>query len=86
MLFYCCCSFTVVPENAAGAPASTAVPAHAVDVTVPATTQDPGSPEGGKGPWRRAKVVCDYDATCREEMSLMMNEVSINRFCEGALM
>ena len=26
--------------------------------------------------WRTAKVVCDYDATNMEEMSLMMGEVS----------
>lgn len=70
----------MVPENAAGGPASTTVPAKAVGVSVPSPTQDTGSQESAKGPWRRAKVVCDYDATCREEMSLMMNEVSINRF------
>ncbi|KAK7061146.1 hypothetical protein SK128_024746, partial [Halocaridina rubra] len=28
----------------------------------------------GSNSWRRAKVVCDYDATSKEEMSLMMNE------------
>ncbi|KAK8402930.1 hypothetical protein O3P69_000892 [Scylla paramamosain] len=76
-------SFTVVPEKAAGGPASTTVPAQAVGVSAPTTIQDPGSQEGGKGPWRRAKVVCDYDATCREEMSLMMNEVVLYTELQG---
>ncbi|XP_045133936.1 endophilin-B1-like isoform X2 [Portunus trituberculatus] len=76
-------SFTVVPENAASVPASTAVPAQVVGVSVSATNQDLGSEEGGKGPWRRAKVVCDYDATCREEMSLMMNEVVLYTELQG---
>ncbi|MPC97555.1 Endophilin-B1 [Portunus trituberculatus] len=83
MPFYYCCSFTVVPENAASVPASTAVPAQVVGVSVSATNQDLGSEEGGKGPWRRAKVVCDYDATCREEMSLMMNEVVLYTELQG---
>ncbi|XP_047472785.1 endophilin-B1-like isoform X2 [Penaeus chinensis] len=37
------------------------------------------------GPWRRAKVVCDYDATSKDEMSLMMNEVVMYSSKDGEL-
>ncbi|XP_064102383.1 endophilin-B1-like isoform X3 [Macrobrachium nipponense] len=39
----------------------------------------------GAGTWRRAKVVCDYDATSKEEMSLMMNEVVMYQEHEGGM-
>ncbi|XP_068216166.1 endophilin-B1 isoform X2 [Palaemon carinicauda] len=37
------------------------------------------------GTWRRAKVVCDYDSTSKDEMSLIMNEVVMFQDHEGAM-
>lgn len=69
-----CCSLAQKPEKAAGGP--TAAPDPAAAPVLSATPDTEVQEAAGKGPWRRAKVVCDYDATNREEMSLMMNEVS----------
>lgn len=55
--------------------------------STPPTTQEKGptapddDDDDDDGSWRRAKVVCDYDATNRDEMSLMMNEVSDEDIC-----
>lgn len=62
------------PEKAAGGPTAAPDPAAAAPV-LSAAPDTEAQEAAGKGPWRRAKVVCDYDATNREEMSLMMNEV-----------
>lgn len=69
-----CCSLAQKPEKAAGGP--TAAPDPAAAPVLSAAPDTEVQEAAGKGPWRRAKVVCDYDATNREEMSLMMNEVS----------
>lgn len=74
-------SLSLKPEDGnttsqASAATSTPAPTSSLGTTntvYPNLSQDMAEKDGVV--WRRAKVVCDYDATNRNEMSLMMNEV-----------
>lgn len=68
-----CCSLAQKPEDAVSSATITSPTAATVVSAAPDTKAEEATETG---PWRHAKVVCDYDATNREEMSLMMNEVS----------
>ncbi|XP_045623103.1 endophilin-B1 isoform X3 [Procambarus clarkii] len=76
-------SLSLSTEDAAGPLPTAKVAARA---SPPETNVSPTAKENGpkgtveEGTWRRAKVVCDYDATNRDELSLMMNEVVM--YCE----
>ncbi|CAL4122295.1 unnamed protein product, partial [Meganyctiphanes norvegica] len=56
----------------------TATAASATTAAVLDTKQQQINGELEDGPWRKGKVVCDYDATSMHELCLMMNEVSLD--------
>ncbi|XP_071546020.1 endophilin-B1 isoform X2 [Panulirus ornatus] len=78
-------SLTTNPDEATRMKDTSSVPARdtAKETNTSAAKENgPKETEEDKS-WRQAKVVCDYDATNREEMSLMMNEVVSYREKDG---
>lgn len=69
-------------DEATGRTSKTAEGPSPLDASAPAAAKEKETNEADRqeGTWRRAKVVCDYDAMNRDEMSLMMNEVSRRSF------
>ncbi|XP_069961054.1 endophilin-B1 isoform X1 [Cherax quadricarinatus] len=72
-------SLSLSTDDTAGATTASGVPVKASSIpetNASLTAKENGVKEGEEGgSWRRAKVVCDYDAMSRDEMSLMMNEI-----------
>lgn len=86
------CSLSLIPEATVGSavvpPTTTTATSNASAPTLTSVGTTTGVDGEAKsvddgGPWRRAKVVCDYDATSKDEMSLMMNEVRFLFFYPG---
>ncbi|XP_042228185.1 endophilin-B1-like isoform X2 [Homarus americanus] len=74
-------SLSLNTEDTTGPATTSTTEAKAAAPEVSSTAKENGSKDADEeGSWRRAKVVCDYDATNRDEMSLMMNEVVL--YCE----
>lgn len=78
------CSLSLIPDATVGSavvpPTTSSATSNASAPTLTSSSTTVGVDGEAKsvdegGPWRRAKVVCDYDATSKDEMSLMMNEV-----------
>ncbi|XP_037775790.1 endophilin-B1-like isoform X1 [Penaeus monodon] len=74
----------VVPPTTTTATSNASAPTLTSSGTTVGVDGEAKSVDEG-GPWRRAKVVCDYDATSKDEMSLMMNEVVMYSSKDGEL-
>lgn len=87
-------SLSLIPDATVGSavvpPTTSSVTSNASAPTLKSSSTTVGVDGEAKsvdegGPWRRAKVVCDYDATSKDEMSLMMNEVVMYSSKDGEL-